>query len=138
MFPHHLRCRADDNDHIVVWMLRHDIRLTIADRFNMIMLSPLPDPVPRWRIVCPDDRLLFCLKHLLSSDLLLLRMMVMYDVLSTIAKFRAASRWCYWFAKESYKDMIVDIIRSRRSHVIGYERTDSIRGLESTDSFRHR
>ena len=42
------------------------------------------------------------------------------------------------FAKESYKDMIVDIIRSRRSHVIGYERTDSIRGLESTDSFRHR
>jgi len=34
--------------------------------------------------------------------------------------------------------MIVDIIRSRRSHVIGYERTDSIRGLESTDSFRHR
>ena len=109
-------------------MLRHDIVLTIADRFNMIMLSPLPDPVPRLRIVCPDDRLFFCLKHLLSSDLLLLRMMIMYDVLSTIAKFRSASRWCYWFAKESYMNMVVDILRSRRSHVIGYERSVRMSG----------
>jgi hypothetical protein len=138
MYPHHLRVWASRNDHLVVWMLGHDLVLTKYDKFNMLMLSPLPDPVPRLRLVCPDDRLLFSLNHLLTSDKLLYRMMLVYDILSTLANFRAASRWCYWFAKDSYKDMIVDILRSRRCHVIGFERTVSIRGRPTTDSLRHR
>ena len=46
----------------------------------------------------------------------------MYEILQIIARLRATSKWGYWFVKEKYVEMVVDMIRARRDHVIGWVR----------------